>query len=422
MQPLSPESDLPALAPAEQAHCERVAAEIRRRIEAAGGAIDFSAFMDAALYTPGLGYYASDGATFGEAGDFVTAPELGPVFARCLARQCKELFEQTGVQEILEAGAGSGALAAELLAEFEHLGAPHVRYRILELSGALRARQQKTLAARVPHLAAHVEWLDRWPGSIRGVVIANELLDALPVERFRVTGSSILQLQVGIGSDFGDGNDASAAGRRPPGMAAGRTKQDQPSGRPGRGFAWRERPADAIVSERVTPLGLPEGYISELGLQAEAWVGSLGARLEHGVALFIDYGFPRAEFYHPQRATGTLMCHFRHRAHTDPLIRVGLQDITAHVDFSAIGDASRAAGLHVLGYTSQAMFLLGCGLDEIVAASDASDAATHLRLTNEVNRLTSPAEMGELFKVLAVGRGVDGPLRGFSLNDRRSRL
>jgi len=385
----SHDSALPALPPAERAHSERVAMEIRRRIELTEGAIDFSAFMDAALYAPGIGYYASEGATFGEAGDFVTAPELGSVFARCLARQCRELFGYIGSAQVFEAGAGRGVLAAELLAELERLGSPPIRYQILELSHALRARQRRTLDERVPHLAGRVEWIDRWPTSFRGVVIANELLDALPVERFRVRSGGITQLQVGSEN---------------------------------RHFVWRERPADPAVTARIAPLGLPDGYCSELGLQAEAWVASLGTFLERGVALLVDYGFPRAEFYHPQRATGTLMCHYRHRAHTDPLIRVGVQDITAHVDFTAIADAARAAQLDVLGYTSQAMFLLGCGLQEIVSASDAADAPKHLRLTNEVNRLTSPAEMGELFKVLAVGRGIDEPLRGFAIHDRRTRL
>lgn len=385
----STESDLPPLSDAERAHSERVAAQIRRRIELAGGAIDFPEFMNGALYAPGLGYYSSEGATFGASGDFVTAPELGAVFARCLARQCLEIFERVGAVEVLEAGAGSGALAAELLAEFERLGIAPVRYRILELSSALRARQKRTLAGRLPHLAASVEWLERWPTSMHGVVIANELLDAIPVERFRVKSGGIEQLQVAMD---------------------------------GARFIWRERPADAAISARVAPLELPDGYTSELGLQAEAWVASLGSLLGRGVALLIDYGFPRAEFYHPQRTTGTLMCHYRHRAHTDPLIRVGVQDITAHVDFSAMAGAARAFGLDVLGYTSQAMFLLGCGMEEILAASDASDAGTHLRMTNEINRLTSPAEMGELFKVLAVGRGIDAPLRGFALHDRRGRL
>lgn len=385
----SPDSVLPALTPVEQAHSERVTAEIRRRIAAAGGAIDFSAFMDTALYAPGLGYYASGRDPFGETGDFVTAPELGPVFARCLARQCLELFGHTHSPELLEAGAGSGALAAELLAELERLGALPAHYGILELSSALRARQQQTLTARVPHLAARVEWLDCWPESFRGVIIANELLDALPVERFRVQAGGVVQLQVGMD---------------------------------GERLVWRERPADPAIAARIAPLGLPEGYTSEIGLQAEAWVRSLASVLDQGAALLIDYGFPRAEFYHPQRAGGTLMCHFRHRAHPDPLIHAGLQDITAHVDFTALSGAARDAGLEVLGYTSQAMFLLGCGLEETVAASDARDGAAHLRLTNEVNRLTSPAEMGELFKVLAVGRGVAAPLRGFRLNDRRARL
>jgi len=385
----APDADLPVLSPAETARSERLAAEIRRRIAMAGGAIDFSAFMEAALYAPGLGYYAAGPEPFGPAGDFVTAPELGSVFARCLARQCQEIFERTGTAEVLEAGAGRGRLAADLLLELERLGAPADRYRILELSSVLRARQQEALATRVPQFAQRIEWVDRWPAPIRGVVIANELLDALPVERFRVRARDIAQLQVGVD---------------------------------GERFRWRERVADTTVTARVAALRLAEGYTSELGLQAEAWVSSLGSIIEHGAALLIDYGFPRAEFYHPQRSAGTLMCHFRHHSHPDPLVRVGLQDITAHVDFSAIADAARAVGLDVLGYTSQALFLLDSGLEEILTASNAQDAAAHLRLASEVNRLTSPAEMGELFKVLVVGRGIAGPLRGFAASDRAARL
>jgi SAM-dependent MidA family methyltransferase len=380
---------LPAPTPAQAARSAALSALIRGEIEAGGGAVSFARFMERALYAPGLGYYSSGEEKFGAGGDFVTAPELGPLFARCLARQCAELLERLGEADILEAGAGSGALAAELLLELERLGRLPRRYLILELSAALRARQRQTLAARAPQLTERVQWLERLPDRLRGIVLGNELLDALPVERFRVAADGVRELGVGWENES---------------------------------FVWRERPANAALRTRIEPLALAPGYTSEIGLQAEAWIGSIAEILEQGVLLLADYGFPRAEFYHPERAMGTLMCHYRQRAHDDPLIRVGLQDITAHVDFSAMAEAGRAAGLDLLGYTSQAMFLLGCGLDEIMAASDPADARAHLALAQQAKKLTLPHEMGELFKVIALGRGVDRLLRGFALQDRQGRL
>lgn len=369
---------------------ESLAQHIRAQMEASGGAIAFSQFMELALYTPGLGYYSSGQRKFGAAGDFVTAPELGDVFARCLAHQCRELLLRLGPADILEAGAGSGALAADLLLELERLGAVPRRYVILEVSAELRARQQATLQTRAPALSGRVQWIDHLPApGFRGIVLANELLDAMPVERFRVATNGIVRL--GVAFDSG-------------------------------GFLWREMSAPAHLVERVQALGLPPGYCSEINLAAEAWVRSVAERLGQGALLLIDYGFPRVEFYHRQRSEGTLMCHYRQRAHADPLILVGLQDITAHVDFTAIADAGAAAGLELLGYTSQAAFLAASGLPEIVAQSDPNDARAHLALTAQIKRLTLPSEMGELFKVIALGRGIDRPLRGFRLQDRRARL
>lgn len=382
-------ADLPPPSPEERTRSGELTALIRQEIETSGDAIDFARFMELALYAPGLGYYSGGLRKFGAGGDFVTAPELGSVFARLLARQCAEILAPLGTADILEAGAGSGALAAATLAELEVSGRLPREYLILELSTELRARQRDALTACVPHLAPRVRWLDQPPERFRGVVVANELLDAVPVERFRAGAEGVKQQQVGWQEDK---------------------------------FVWRERIADAPLRTRVESLKLADGYVSEIGLQAEAWVRSMAERIEQGVLLLIDYGFPRAEFYHPQRHTGTLMCHYRQRAHGDPLVLAGLQDITAHVDFTAIAEAGVESGLDVLGYTSQAMFLIGCGLEELVAASDPADTATHLRLTNEIQKLTSPAEMGELFKVMALGRGVHIPLRGFALQDRRTRL
>lgn len=402
-----PPNNLPVPGADEQAVSDALTARLRAEIEARGGAIDFARFMARALYEPGLGYYSGGRRKFGAAGDFVTAPELGSLFADCLARACAPVLQATH-GDLLEAGAGSGALAADLLLALERLGTLPANYFILELSVELRARQRETLAQKAPRLAARVRWLDALPAKgFRGVVLGNELLDAIPVERFRMTAWGLKQLQVGwTNNRFADGNEARAAGQ----------------GRPVCGFTWRERTADRAIQERIGPICLPEGYTSEIGFQAEAWVRSVADTLEQGALLLIDYGFPRAEFYHAQRRHGTLMCHYRQRAHDDPLVLVGLQDITAHVDFSAVARAGQAAGLELLGYTSQAAFLLDCGLENIVAASDPNDVRAHLLLTSQIRKLTLPHEMGEFFKVIALGRGIEAPLAGFRRQDRRTRL
>jgi len=381
---------LPEPTPEERALSRRLTELICAEIANAGGAIPFSRFMELALYAPELGYYSAGKHMFGAAGDFVTAPELGAVFAQCLARQCAQILNDLRDGNILEAGAGSGALAVQLLLELERLDQLPAQYFILELSSALRARQRALFAEMAPQLLARVQWLDRLPSAgFRGVVLGNELLDAMPVERFRAGAKEIAQLQVSWNEDC---------------------------------FAWYESPANDALRTRVALLDLPQGYVSEVGFAAEGWVRSLSDILEQGVLLLVDYGFPGHEFYHPQRATGTLMCHYRHRAHDDPLLLVGLQDITAHVDFTAIARAGTESGLSLLGYASQALFLLGCGLDDIAARIDPADARAHLRFTNDVKKLTLPHEMGELFKVIAFGRGVDTPLVGFRLQNRRGRL
>jgi len=381
---------LPPPSAEEQARSVALADDIRAEINRRGGAIDFSRFMELALYAPSRGYYSGGQQKFGAAGDFITAPELGSLFARCLAQSCRQALAAVGEGDILESGAGTGALAADLLLALETLDSRPRRYLILELSAELRARQAETLKQKAPHLLGRVHWLDALPDKdFRGVVLGNELLDAMPVERFRVTATGLQQMQVG----WENGQ-----------------------------FAWRERPADAAIQQRIGLLGLPAGYASEINFRAEAWVRSMAERLAAGVLLLIDYGFPRAEFYHPQRSTGTLMCHYRHRAHADPLIFPGLQDITAHVDFTAIAEAGHTAGLALLGYTSQAAFLLDSGLEKIVATSNPDDVRAHLALTQQIKKLTLPHEMGELYKVIALGRGLPGSLAGFGLQDRRARL
>jgi SAM-dependent MidA family methyltransferase len=380
---------LPEPSAEENAHSERVSALIRDEI-ARDGSIPFSRFMELVLYAPGLGYYTAGKQKFGAAGDFVTAPEAYPVFGRCLARTATDVLGQLGGRAILEVGAGSGRLAATMLTELAERSALPEAYYILELSPDLRERQAATIEEMVPEHIGCVRWLDGLPErGFRGLVLANELLDALPVERFKIGTDGITQL----GVTWREGC-----------------------------FHWVELPAPQAITDRVEPLNLVPGYVSEIGLAAEAWVRSIGERIAAGMLLLIDYGFPRAEFYHPDRTAGTLMCHFRHRAHPDPLILAGLQDITAHIDFTAMAQAGVEVGLSLLGYTSQAAFLIESGLDDIVRASNPNDVRAHLSLTEQIKKLTLPHEMGELFKVIALGRGENVKVRGFEQQDRRNRL
>ncbi|MGA9032106.1 MAG: SAM-dependent methyltransferase [Sulfuricaulis sp.] len=380
---------LPPPTAEEQEHSSQLQQLIREEIAACGGLISFARFMELALYAPRLGYYAAGKYKFGVAGDFVTAPEMGSLFARCLARPCQSILAQVGGGDILEAGAGSGALAADLLHELEALDHLPEHYLILELSNDLRNRQAETLRHKAPQLLKRVHWLDALPVEFRGVLLANELLDAMPSERFRIAEDGVRQLHVTWETDR---------------------------------FVWREKQADEAIRARIEPLALSTGYTSEINFMAEAWVRSAADILKQGAMLLIDYGFPRTEFYHPQRSDGTLMCHYRHRVHDDPLILIGLQDITAHVDFTAIADAATGTGLSLLGYTSQAAFLIGSGLEQLMSVSDPEDVRAHLELTQQVKKLTSPHEMGELYKVIALGRGIQESFPGFAVHDRRGRL
>lgn len=379
----------PLLSAAERRHSERLAGLIRKDIERAGGSISFARFMELALYAPGLGYYSSGAEKFGAAADFVTAPEFSSRFIRCIARQCEEILRRIGGGDVLEVGAGRGTLAVGLLRELEARACLPERYLILELSAELQQRQATLIEEALPHLYPRVQWLQALPSALRGVVLANELLDAMPVHRFRVQERGVEELYVQSGTH---------------------------------GFVWSAQQATASLADRVQALALPLGYVSELNLHAEAWVRSITDRLQMGVLLLIDYGFPRAEYYHPQRHEGTLMCHYRQRAHDDPLILVGLQDITAHVDFTAVAEAGTQAGLALLGYTSQAAFLLATGLAEDLGAPDPAKLPEQAERAREINLLTSPAEMGELYKVMVLGRGIEEPLLGFTLQDRRGRL
>ena len=387
---MRPPPGFPGLDSAERAHVERMHALVRAEVEGGGGVIPFSRYMEIALHAPGLGYYRAGWRTFGAGGDFVTAPELSPLFASAVARQVEQVLSSIGAREVIEIGAGSGKMAAQMLVELASEG--DVGYHILEPSGALAARQRESISARAPGALASVSWLDALPEpGFRGVVLANEVVDALPVERFEVTADGVLAHCVGF--DHG-------------------------------GPVWRSRPAELWLAEAVESLQhelgyrLPVGYVSEIGPARCAWAASVAERVECGLVLLVDYGFPRRELYHPDRRDGTLRCHFRHRRHDDPLVLCGLQDITAHVDFTAL---ARASGLDVAGFTTQGAFLLGCGLLDMVADVDPG-SPEYVGLTTQIKRITLPGEMGEAVKVMALSRGIEVPLIGFSGPDHRARL
>ncbi|WP_368641025.1 SAM-dependent methyltransferase [Castellaniella ginsengisoli] len=373
-----------------RAHGARVQAMLVERIRDAGGWLPFEQWMEAALYAPGLGYYSAGSAKFHRDGDFTTAPETSPLFGRALARQVAQVLQASASARVLEFGAGSGALAAALIPALREQGV-EVEYEILELSADLRARQQDRLSA----WKGRVRWRDALPSSFNGCVIANEVLDAMPAVLFRWNAAGAAEL-LGVALDA-----------RPEAVAPFR-------------WATREAPPPTAAALAARMPALP-GYQSEINFQAEAWVRDMGRWLQRGAALLIDYGFPQAEYYHPQRLRGTLMCHFRHHAHDQALILPGLQDITTHVDFTAMADAALDGGLSVLGYTSQARFLMNAGLIDLIHAPG-DDPARRARQLTALNTLLSEAEMGELFKVLALGKGLDAPLLGFARGDRRDRL
>lgn len=406
---------LPQPGAAALAHSRRVRRAVLAEIEAAGGAIGFADYMRLVLYAPGLGYYSAGAAKFGEAGDFVTAPEISPLFGRVLARQCREVFEACGGDEVLELGAGTGALAAELLESLTRLGAAPSRYFVLEVSADLRERQRAMIADRAPAALERVEWLEDWPQRpLTGVVLANEVLDALPVERFRRVERGVERRTVVV------------SGSRPGDAAPERSGS----------LGWGAEPAPAPLAEAVAALEealgrrLEPGYVSELSLGLGGWVRDAAAALAGGMLLFSDYGGSRRDCYSPERREGTLICHYRHRAHDDPFLLPGLQDISAWVDFSAVAEAGFAAGLELAGYTTQAQFLLAGGLERELGSFAALPDRERLALSAQVKLLTLPAEMGERVKFMGFVRDPDGRARsraasrlsGFGGRDLRDRL
>lgn len=379
---------------AEEAEHGRVLTEhICAAVRAAGGWLSFEQFMALALYAPGLGYYSAGSEKIGVGGDFVTAPEISDLFSRCVAAQCAEVLEDGG--QILELGAGTGRMAAAVLSELAARGRLPQRYAILEVSADLAARQRRRIAALPTALAERVVWLERLPERpFHGVILANEVLDALPCRRFLLAGGEIRELGVGLE----DGR-----------------------------LIERAAPADAQLAaewgrlREELPAALPDGYISEMCLRVGPWLAGVAEHLARGLLLLLDYGLPRAHYYHPQRLTGTLRCHFKQRVHDDPYVHLGVQDITAWVDFTRVAEAALECALEVAGFATQAAFLLGTGIQRYIAET-ADDTVEHARRAGEARRLLLPGEMGEAFKVMALTRDLDQTLSGFALQDLRGSL
>ena len=380
------------------AHSAQLGELIIDEIEQQGGKIPFIRYMELVLHAPGLGYYSAGAHKIGAAGDFITAPEISPLFSQCIARQCQQVMAGNGDMDILEVGAGSGEMACEILRHLEKLNCLPAHYYILDLSADLRERQRRHLQQELPQLIDRITWLDVLPEHFKGVVLANELLDAMPVHLVRFDPSQPTERYVGWN---------------------------------GERLTWCDGPlSDARLEGAVDQIfqscgkdEFDDEYVSEINLAAADWVRSIAAILEQGLVLLIDYGFPQREYYIPERKEGTVMCHYRHQAHSDPLILPGLQDVTAHVDFTAIAESAVDAGLDVAGYTTQAHFLLGAGLMELLAeAVESSNDQQQVMQAQAIKTLTMPHEMGELFKVIALTKALEPGLIGFSMLDARGRL
>lgn len=388
-------NDFPTPDTASARHSERVVAHLRQLINEHDGAISFARFMHEALYAPGLGYYAAGNTKFGEAGDFTTAPELSPLFGAVVARQVAEVLRQVPKGHVVELGAGSGALARDILTKLEALQALPDRYQILEVSPDLAARQQQLLQQAVPHLMSRVEWLQAIPISFDGVIVANEVLDALPVERFVKRNSELMQLRV--------------------------TSDDQR-------FRWTETPAPDNLRRAVARIendlgyALPNDYRSDVSLAVPQWIHDLAVGLRRGAVFLLDYGVSRREYYAADRTTGWLRCHFRHHAHSDPFVHAGIQDITAWVDFSLVASAAVASDLDILGYVTQAQFLLAGGLQAEMEAMDALPTNEQLKVNAVIKTLTLPGEMGENFKCIGLSAGDIAVPSAFLAADRTRTL
>ena len=388
-----PPGGLPLPTGEQLAQLARCSAALQALLRTRGGWLPFDDYLQQLLYAPGLGYYSAGAAKFGAAGDFVTAPEISALFGNCIARQCAPLLGAGAA--LLELGAGSGALAETLLHRLSQLQALPRHYYILEVSADLRERQRARLASLPPELLGRVQWLDALPAQgLRGVVLANEVADALPFQCFAATDTGYLERGVGLDAD---GNLCWAA------RAAG---------------AGLLRELERLAAE--LPAGFASGFHGELCTRIDPWIASLAAVLDEGLLLLFDYGLGRSELYHPQRSAGTLRCHYRHRAHDDPFLYPGLQDVSAWVDFTRVAEAASSAGLEVAGYCTQAAFLLASGIEQELLATP--DGAQRARVSAQARELLMPGEMGETFKAMALTRGLGTPLAGFGLQDLRRLL
>ena len=398
--PQRPKSTLPIPDKFALKLSESLQEKIRLAIKENGGSINFEQYMQMALYEPGLGYYSAGSSKFGEQGDFVTAPEISPLFSRCLAKQCHQILSEISSSCILELGPGTGAMAIDILLELERNNTLPEIYYMLEPSADLRQRQQLNIKSTIPHLEERFVWVDRLPEEkIKGVILANEVIDAMPVKRI-VINNEVEEYVVACESE----------------------SKDQAK------FQWIKKDMDrqSIVDVEAI-LGtlrevLPTPYITEINFYIKPWLSSLNDVLEEGLILVSDYGYPRQEYFHPQRRAGTLLCHYRHHAHDDPFLFPGLQDITASVDFTSVAEAAVDTGLHVSGFTTQAHFLIACGLDQFVSEFEIDDAVDRSKMTHQVSKLTMPGEMGEKFKFIGLTKALDIQLRGFGFVDQRSRL
>jgi SAM-dependent MidA family methyltransferase len=375
---------------------EKLVARLKELIKEQGCMIGFDQYMSTVLYEPGLGYYSAGSRKFGSEGDFVTAPEISPLFSQCLAYQCAQVINELDSSVILELGAGTGVMARDLLVELEKLDLLPESYFILEVSADLKQRQKDLLNDSIPHLIERVVWLDSLPQeSFTGLILANEILDALAVKRFKKVSGVFKELKVGLDNDD---------------------------------FIWIEDDADEELEEALNqleaklPAPLPEGYVSEINRNISKWLSGLESALQRGAMLFIDYGYSASDYYHPDRIDGSLLCHYRHRVHADPFFYPGLQDITTSVNFTDIAEAADSLGLHVSGYTNQAYFLFGCGLEKLLIDIASLDIKSHTETTQQVRKLTMPEEMGERFNVIALTKDYDQSLIGFSIMDQRVRL
>ncbi|MDI1297584.1 SAM-dependent methyltransferase [Methylotenera sp.] len=385
---------LPTPSVEAQKHSQQLITLIQETINAQKGWISFAEFMQLALYAPSLGYYSAGSQKFGDSknggGDFVTAPEISPLFAQTLANQILQVLNLTH-GNILELGAGTGKLAADVLLTLAERSAAPAKYFILEVSDHLRQVQLETLQKRLPeNLVQRVKWLRELPSSFNGVIVGNEVLDAISVHIVHVKDDDIYERGIAIESEE---------------------------------FAWQDKLlSESSLLDVVSKLNLPEGYVTEVCPAASGLMASLADCLQQGIILMIDYGFSAREYYHPQRNQGTLMCHYQHYAHSEPLFNVGLQDITAHVDFTSIAHAGVNHGLAVSGFCSQAQFLMNCGILELMSQVSPHDMARYAPLATAAQKLLSPAEMGDLFKVIALSKNIDEPLIGFVSGDKSHTL